>query len=94
MNTILGVIIGALLVSLWRTAARGRRRYEAERRARIEAEKFARMAVMMEPPGHDGHTILGAALEGQGRYVAAAESFLRAAKLQPQADPEKIPDAG
>lgn len=42
MNTILGVIIGALLISLWRTAACGRRALDRERRARLDAEKFAR----------------------------------------------------
>jgi tetratricopeptide (TPR) repeat protein len=48
-----------------------------------EAEKHCRIAIRITPRRHNAHKNLGIALQGRGRYVAAAKSFLRAARLCP-----------
>ncbi len=43
-----------------------------------EAERWCRAAIQIEPLRHNAHKNLGLALQGQGRYVEAARSFIEA----------------
>jgi tetratricopeptide (TPR) repeat protein len=55
----------------------------------VEAEARCRAAIAIDPERHDAHRNLGVALEGQGRYAAAAEAFLLAVERCP-ADPRAL----
>ena len=44
----------------------------------VEAEKYLRKAIEIDPDRANGHKNLGLSLEGQGRYVEAARSFIAA----------------
>ncbi len=48
-----------------------------------EAESYCRAALALRPERHNAHKNLGLALQGQGRLLQAARSFIRAVELFP-----------
>lgn len=49
-----------------------------------EAEEFCRAAIILDPERHNAHKNLGLSLEGQGKYVEAADCFIRATVCCPE----------
>jgi tetratricopeptide (TPR) repeat protein len=49
-----------------------------------EAEPRCRAAIAINPGRHNAHKNLGISLNGQGRYLEAAQSLLRAARAAPE----------
>lgn len=48
-----------------------------------EAGTYAQAAIGIDPGRHNTFKNLGVSLQGQGRFVEAAENFIRAAKMAP-----------
>jgi tetratricopeptide (TPR) repeat protein len=49
-----------------------------------EAEEYCEAAILINPGQYNAHKNLGLALEGQGRWLDAAQSLVEAARLCPQ----------
>ncbi len=69
----------------------------------IEAEDYCRVAITLAPRWHNAHRNLGLALEGQERFIEAADSFIRASVCCPgdgralarlRAMLERVPEVG
>ena len=54
-----------------------------------EAEHFCRSAIEKDPSRHNAHKNLGVALAGQGQYLEAAGTFIKATHLNPR-DPRAL----